>query len=127
MNVIDLDVLRPDKKVIKLSGHEIDVSFIPCGITFDIDIITQEIVGLDRQKVQAGGDEAKKAFDLSVKLCVAFCSWEHPELDDKWFRGNVSPQQLGAMSSEIQDALTQAYAGIEIPQKAAKVQKKKTK
>jgi len=127
MKVVDLDVLRPEKKVIKLSGEEIDVSFIPCGITFDVDAIMQEIAGLDQQAVQAGGAEARKAFDLSISLCVAFCSWQHPELDANWFRGNVSPQQLGAMSEAIQDALMQAYAGIEIPQKAAKIQKQKAK
>ena len=125
MNVIDLDVLRPDKKIIKLSGHEIDVSFIPCGITFDIDAIMQEITGLNEQAVLDGGDESKKAFELSVKLCVAFCSVKHSELDENWFQENVSPQQLGAMSAAIQDALLQAYAGIEIPQKAAKAQTEK--
>ena len=123
MEIIDLDVLRPAKKVVKIGGHEIDVSFIPCGITFDIDAIMQDIMRLDHAAVQAGGEEAKKAFNLSVKLCVAFCSWKHPVLHDKWFRDNVSPQQLGAMSSAIQDALMQAYAGISVPQKAAKAKK----
>jgi len=127
MNIVDLDVLRPEKKVIKLSGHDIDVSFIPCGITFEIDTIMQDISGLDNNAVIAGGDEAKKAFDLSIRLCVAFCSWEHPELDEKWFRSNVSPQQLGVMAGVIQDALMQAYAGIDIPPKAAKVQTEKGK
>jgi len=125
MKVVDLDVLRPEKRVIKLSGNEIDVSFIPCGITFDVDAIMQEIAGLDQQAVKAGGAEARKAFDLSISLCVAFCAWEHPDLNEKWFRGNVSPQQLGAMSEVIQEALLQAYAGIETPQKAAKIQKAK--
>ena len=123
MEIIDLDVLRPEKKVVKISGHEIDVSFIPCGITFDIDAIMQDIMMLDHAAVQAGGEEAQKAFNLSVKLCVAFCTWQHPELDEKWFRDNVSPQQLAAMSSAIQEALTQAYAGISVPPKAAKAKR----
>ena len=38
-NVIDLDILRPEQKLVKLGGHEIDLSFIPCGITFEIDQI----------------------------------------------------------------------------------------
>ena len=125
MKVIDLDVLRSEKRIIKLNGTEIDVSFIPCGITFDVDAIMQLIGGLDQKAVAAGGEESRKAFDLSISLCVAFCSWEHPDLDEKWFRGNVSPQQLGAMADAIQEALMQAYAGIQTPPMAAKVQEKK--
>ena len=125
MTVIDLDVLRPEKKVVKIGGKDIDVSFIPCGITFDIDSLMQEIMALDHKAVSAGGDEAKKAFNLSVRLCATFCSWEHPELDEKWFMSNASPQQLGAMAGAVQEALNQAYAGIETPQKAVKAKGKK--
>ena len=42
--VIDLDILRPDSKLIKLGGKEIDVSFIPCGITFELDSIVQQLL-----------------------------------------------------------------------------------
>lgn len=111
--VLDLDVLRPPRRVVKLGGKEIDVSFIPVGITFDIDEINQEIAKLDIEKLQAGGEEVRKAFDLSVKLCVAFCQWKYPELDEVWFRQNVDAQQMRRLAEEIRDALTRAYKGID--------------
>jgi hypothetical protein len=123
MTVIDLDVLRPEKKVVKIGGQEIDVSFIPCGITFDIDSVMAEISGLDLEAAGAGGEETRKAFKLSIKLCSVFCSYKHPELDEEWFMSNASPQQLGALARAIQQALAQAYAGIETPQKAVKGKK----
>jgi hypothetical protein len=124
MNIIDLDVLRPEKKVVKIGGHEIDVSFIPCGITFEIDAIMREINKLNREDVGDGGESARNAFNLSVKLCSAFCAWAYPELDEEWFMANASPQQLGVLASTIQETLIKAYAGIETPQKAVKGQKK---
>ena len=35
--IVDLDILKPPKKIIKLGGVQIDVSFVPCGITWEID------------------------------------------------------------------------------------------
>ena len=44
MEVVDLDILRPAPRMIKLGGHKIDLSFVPCGITFDIDKISRRLV-----------------------------------------------------------------------------------
>ena len=112
--VLDLDVLRPAKRIVKLGGHEIDVSFVPVALTFDLDEIEQERVKLDLTKIQNGDrKEIKKAFDLSVKLCVAFCQWKHPEMDEQWFRQNVDVQQMSQLGEEIRQALTRAYKGID--------------
>jgi hypothetical protein len=112
MKVKDLDVLRPEPKLVKLGDREIDVSFIPCGITFDIDQIIQKLNKLDREKLQAGGDETRIALDLSIQLCSTFCSRKYPEMDKLWFEENVSTLQIEAFASEIQGALIRAYAGI---------------
>ena len=63
MEILDLDLLRPDPKVIKLGGKEIDVSFIPCGITFDVDRITREISELGIEAIKKGGEHERKAWD----------------------------------------------------------------
>jgi len=124
MKVQDLDVLRPEKKVVKIGGKEVDVSFVPCGITFDIDEIVTEIMQLDRVEVMKGGDVAKKAFMLSVRLCATFCKYKYPELDEDWWMNEASPVQLRHFSESVQDALRQAYAGIENPPKAARKTRK---
>jgi hypothetical protein len=111
--VLDLDVLRPKKRIVKLGGHEIDCSFVPLGITFDLEDVTQEMAKIDQKKVLTGGAEARKAFDLSVKLCAIFCSWKHPDMTDQWFRENVDGVQLHGLANAIRQALTQAYAGID--------------
>jgi hypothetical protein len=111
--ILDLDVLRPPRRIVKLGGKEIDVSYVPVGITFEIDDINQEIAKLDVEKLSAGGEEVRKAFDLTVRLCVAFCQWRHPEMDEAWFRGNVDAQQIRLLAEEIREALVRAYKGID--------------
>jgi hypothetical protein len=48
---------------------------------------------------------------------------KYPELDEAWFMDNASPQQVRIFAESIQEALQQAYAGIETPQKAVKRRK----
>lgn len=112
MQVEDLDVLRPEPKFVRLNGKDIDVSFIPCGITFEVDTLIREmgIIGMDA--LEKGGPEAKRAFDLSVELCSVFCSRKYPELNKEWFNENVDGKQLQMFALAIRDALVRAYSGV---------------
>lgn len=111
--VQDLDVLRPEKRVVKLGGKQIDVSFIPLGITFDLEDIIRQLGELDQKELASGGPAARKAFDLTIKLCSAFCTLKNPEMDEQWFRENVDSIQLQALATEIRGALSRAYAGLD--------------
>lgn len=124
MKIEDLDALRPEPRNVRIGGQDIDVSFIPCGITFDVDAIMAEIRGLDREAILAGKEEARTAFNLSVRLCSKFCSYRYPEMDEDWFMKNASPIQVKAFAEAISDALTKAYEGVGNPQKAARTKKK---
>lgn len=125
MKVKDLDVLRPESKLIKLNGKEIDVSFIPCAITFDIDEIIKELSGITENDIRTNPEYTKKAFDLSIKLCAIFCQHNYPEMDEDWFRNNTDALQIKAFAESIKEALTRAYSGIEEYGKNAQAPKKK--
>jgi hypothetical protein len=128
MKVEDLDLLRPVSKFIKLDGKEIDVSFIPCGITFEVDKIVQELSSMTQEEMLANGEKTNRAFELSVKLCVAFCSRKYPELDEEWFNENTDAKQIQAFSSAIKEALVRAYStGNEEGSKNLKAPRKKNK
>jgi len=113
MKVEDLDVLRPEPRIVHIGGKDIDVSFVPCGITFDVDAIVRELQGMDQNKLLENGPETKRAFELSVELCSVFCSHNYPELDKEWFFQNTDANQIKQFSTAIKDALVKAYAGIE--------------
>jgi len=111
--VVDLDVLRPEPKIVKLAGKEIDVSFIPCGITFEVDGLVNELTTYDLDTVQEGGEESKRAFDTALKLCSIFCSHKHPEMTVEWFRDNTGAVQINKLVEIIQGTLLKSYAGTE--------------
>jgi hypothetical protein len=113
MNIIDLDILRPDPVWVKIGGRKIDVSFVPCGITFDLDAIVQQLVKLDGEKVKSDPVEMRKAFDLGVQLCAIFCEHSNPDMTEKWFRDNATAPQISGFTNAIQSALIKSYEGAE--------------
>lgn len=132
MIIEDLDALRPEAKFIRIAGIDIDVSFVPCGITFDVDRLVNELRGIsDTQeklnKLMEGGAEAKRAFEISVELCACFCSRKHPEMDVDWFYDNADSEQIESFVSAIKSALQKAYAGVASKSKNAQAPKKRTK
>lgn len=112
MNVIDLDILRPEPRIVKIGGREIDVSFIPSGITFDLDTIVQEMIKLDAEKIRANRKEMERAFNLGVKLCSIFCEHNFPDMNEKWFFDNASAEQVNGFASAVQATLFKSYEGV---------------
>lgn len=110
--VIDLDILRPAKKIIRLGGKEIDVSFIPTAITFDIDSMLAELRKISKKDIEKGGEVCKKAFDLSVGVCSVFVENAYPEMDKAWFIQNTTAPQITAFIKEIESALIASYKGV---------------
>src|SRR3990167_8247296 len=101
-SVIDLDVLRPEPRVLKLGGNEIDISFVPCAITFELEQIVQAMGQLSVDAINAGDkDQARKGFDLAVDLCSLFCRRKYPDMTREWFMENTDAGQLQVFSNAI--------------------------
>lgn len=112
-DIVDLDILRPEPRKVKLAGHIIDVSYVPCGITFEVDQIVREIEALDPSNIASSEEEERKAFDLSIKLCSTFASASYPEMSESWFRKNASIDQISMLVKTIEQALVESYKGVE--------------
>lgn len=103
----DLDLLRPPKKIIRIGGHDIDISFIPCGIAFEVEELSKKILKLDSKALSDGDEkEQKKAFMLAVELCAVYCKRKYPELTVDWFLDNATVEQVMDFSSAIRDSFT---------------------
>jgi hypothetical protein len=110
----DLDVLRPERHLMRLAGHEIDVSFVPAGITFDVQSVVLKMSELDQKKLaKADNDELAKAFALGVELCAVFVARDHPDLTLEWFLKETNVEQVSALSDGIRKAYTHAYDGVD--------------
>lgn len=114
-NVLDLDVLRPADAKVVLGGNEIDVSFIPLALTWDInDLLTQTSALTKDGELDADDPKlAKEGFALSVKMCVVFCAHQYPEMDEAWFDQYASMGDIIVLGTKIREALTRAYEGID--------------
>ena len=111
-DVLDLDILRPKKRIIRIGGKEIDAGFVPLAITWEIDNLIQELREFDDERIKNEPGASKRALQLSCDLCAAFC-YEHDELTSNWFMENTGVVQINAFVGVIKETLMEAYAGIE--------------
>ena len=125
MKVLDLDTLRPESVFIKVGGKDIDVSFLPTAITWDVDKIIQELSTFNKDELLKNNDNTKRAFDLSVKLCAVFCEHKYPELNEEYFLDNCDANQIKIFVEAIKETLIKAYNGIDLKNLQA-AKKKKT-
>lgn len=112
-DIIDLDILRPKARKVKLAGKVIDVSFIPCGITFEVDSLVRELSSLDEEKMKTDEKEVQRAFNIALKLCSVFATLKYPDMTVEWFENNTSPEQVNALTNSIKEALADSYLGVE--------------
>lgn len=112
-DIVDLDIIRPKARKVKLAGKVIDVSFIPCGVTFEIDDLIRQLTSLDQDKMSTDPETMKKGFDLTVELCSIFATIKNPEMTKDWFMKECSVEQMGVLSKMIQVALSDSYKGVE--------------
>lgn len=83
--ILDLDKLIPQKRIVKLAGKEIDVSKIPSEVTLEI---------VEKIDVLSSGESESfpLVFDMIVKICNATDPDE--EITKDWLVKNTSLDQL---------------------------------
>lgn len=86
--ILDLDKLVPDKRIVKLAGKEIDVSKIPSEVT--LEMVEQE------EKLNSGSGES---FDVIFDMMVKISNATNPDDDitKDWLVKNTSMEQLLAL------------------------------
>jgi len=114
----DLDVLRPAPEYVKLAGKEIDISFIPSGIAIDITNLQDEMRKLTDspeklKKIQEGGEETARSFDIAAELCARITSSQHEEMTKEWLLKNTDVIQIKTLMEYITKAVFKSFEGIE--------------
>lgn len=84
--ILDLDALVPERRIVKLAGKEIDVSVIPSGVILEIE--------KKKSKLRSGGDET---FDLMLDLVCKICKPSFPEIKPQWLIDRTDFNQLQAL------------------------------
>jgi hypothetical protein len=84
--ILDLDALVPDTRIVKLAGKEIDVSIIPSAVVLEIE--------KNKTKLKSGGEET---FTLVLDMVSKICKPSFPEVTSQWLIDNTSFEQLQAL------------------------------
>jgi len=124
--VVDLDILRPPPKKVVLAGKEIDVSFVPCAITWEVDRLVKQVYEISEtelgnaadaaeaiKELANNGDATARLFDVTIELCATFCANQHPAMTVDWFKTKTDPAQVNKLSEIIIETLQRSFAGAE--------------
>lgn len=95
-NIIDLDVINPEPKYVKIKGKKIDVSFVPFGCLLDI------IEKIDKYDINSGETPPTRimleAFsDVINKLLKA----GDESITDEWISQNLDGAQILKLIGEL--------------------------
>ena len=116
--VHDLDVLRPPSVYVKLAGKKIDIGFIPSGIAIDIMKLKDELMSLTDspekiERIENGGEEALRSFEIAAELCAAITKSQYPEMDKAWLLKNTDAVQMQALMQRITEAVFDSIQTVE--------------
>jgi hypothetical protein len=116
LKIYDLDVLRPAKKLIRLGGKTIDISFIPSGKAIAVLQLKEqldELTNTDKklEAVETDNAIAVKSFNLAAEICSMFTSNEHAEMDKEWLLQNTDVIQLKRL---IELVVETVYKSLEL-------------
>ncbi len=116
--VHDLDVLRPKPEYVLLGGERIDISFIPAGIAMDVMALQQELAKMSdtptkQKRVESGGKEARRTFEIAAELCAAITSNEHEKMDKAWLLKHTDVLQIKALMELVTKAAFRSLEGAE--------------
>lgn len=82
----DLDLLDPQKTLVKMSGELIDISFIPSKVTLAAMRISSD---LEKKKITA--DEM---FEKMIGIIVQVSEKSNPTITAEWLYNNVSVEKI---------------------------------
>lgn len=85
-NILDLDKLIPDKRVVVLAGEEIDVSKIPSRVTMEV-----------AEKADLFQEGNAESFPALLEMIVKICKPSKTDITQDWIVDNTSMDQLLAL------------------------------
>ena len=111
-DVIDLDLLIPKKRKISLAGEEIDLSFIPFGLTLKVSDIMKKLAKVQvstKDTPETATEKTEQAAELSLEMCALLCSYKNPNITADWLKEHANTAQLHALIDRVTELVTEEY------------------
>ncbi len=97
--VLDLDAVRPEKRVVKLAGKEIDVTVIPFECMLDIIDKLDSFQALEKDS--ADGAAVKGALEFLYQTTLRVCQVSDKKITDEWLREHADVVQMVQLMSFV--------------------------
>jgi hypothetical protein len=97
--VLDLDAVRPEKRIVKLAGKEIDVTVIPFECMLDIVDKLDTFQALEKNG--ADGPAVKGALEFLYKTTVRICQVADKKITEDWLREHADVVQMVQLMSFV--------------------------
>jgi hypothetical protein len=123
IELIDLDVIKPKPRQVKIQGKIIDISLIPFDVTlemaehFDTFVkLGKSLKGVSMNKLKAGeidtdinGKSIKDALSLLHRCTVRILTNADPEITEEWVQKNVSSEQMMLLIQKMLEPLMEQW------------------
>lgn len=120
--IIDLDVISPPKRIVKVKGKDIDISIIPFKVTVRMMQHAADFQKLGKM-VENGdvNDESQMAVHLETMFDITrdILKNSDDDIDDKWIDRNLSSKQVILLINKIMGFVFEEFGE---PKKAQKPQ-----
>lgn len=90
--VLDLDAVRPEKRLVKLAGKEIDVTVIPFEVMLDIVDKLDSFQALEKDG--SDGAAVKGVLEFLYKTMLRVCQVSDKSLTEDWLREHTDVVQM---------------------------------
>jgi hypothetical protein len=121
IELIDLDVIKPKPRQVKIQGKVIDISLIPFDVTLEIAEHFGTFVKLGKafgekgaDKLKSGnididGGSVKDALQLLHKCTIQILTNANPEITEEWVRKNISSEQMLLLIQKMLEPLIKQW------------------
>jgi len=82
----DLDILDPPKKVVKMAGELIDISFLPSKVTLSVMKISADF---DKKKITTA-----EMFEKMIEIIAQLSTKSNAKITEDWLYENVSVEKI---------------------------------
>jgi predicted trehalose synthase len=98
--VLDLDVIKPEERKLKLGGKEFDITIIPMNLAVEFLEMREEIIGMVTEN-SMNRVTYEKVMDLFSRILQI----SHSDIDKTWLMNKMSMQRLKPFLDEMLEAI----------------------
>lgn len=115
--VYNLDEKVKPPEVIILGGVEMDISFIPCGVSIPLlkayDEYVKHLTEHGSSIIKNDLEKAKENADLVIKVVTIFTKFKDPKLHEEWILNNCDMKQIGFLMTKLINTIMSSISSNE--------------